>query len=155
MVHWTHWPIMAAFAIATNGPVPAQSPTGVGLAAAVQTAVSRGERLYIYDEAGWHGTDDFLANYAGLAAQAGGYVVSGDDLDTELVFYDKSKSNAVYRAKFSSRKLVKSGPAAADRVPLTALEKQLIAAKDKALAAFIAAKVGLCSSSQPNLAHSR
>ena len=79
-------------------------------------------------------------------------MVSGDDLDAELVFYDKSKSNAVYRAKFSNRKLVKSGPPAADRIALTALEKQLIAAKDKGLAAFIAAKVGLCSSSHPNLA---
>jgi hypothetical protein len=153
MVHRAHWPITAALAIAANGLAFAQpSPTGVGLTAAVRTAVSRGELLYIYDEAGWHGTDDFLANYAGLAGQAGGYVVSGDDLDAELVFYDKSKSNAVYRAKFINRKLVKSGPAAADRVALTAIEKQLIAAKDKALAAFIAANVGLCSASNPNLA---
>ena len=153
MVHRAHWPIMAAFAIVANGPVLAQtSPTGPGLTAAVRTAVSRGELLYIYDQAGWHGTDDIRGNYSGLLAQAGGYVVSGDDLDAELVFYDKSKLSAVYRAKFSSRKLVKSGPPAADRVGLTALEKQLIAAKDKALAAFIAAKVGLCSSSHPNLA---
>lgn len=153
MVHRARWPIMAALAIATNGLVLAQSsPTGVGLTAAVRTAVSRGELLYIYDEAAWHGTDDLLTNYAGLAGEAGGYVVSGDELDAELAFYDKSKSNAVYRARFSSGKLVKSGPPAADRVALTAFEKQLIAAKDKALAAFIAAKVGLCSSSHPNLA---
>ena len=59
-------------------------------------------------QAGWHGTDDIRGKYSGLLAQAGGSVVIGDDLDAELVFYDKSKLSAVYRAKFSIRNLFKS-----------------------------------------------
>jgi hypothetical protein len=118
----------------------------------VQTAVDRGELLYIYDEAAWHGTDDIRANHPALLAEAGGYVVTGNEADTELVFYDRSKSKAVYRATFRDEKLMKSGPPSADRTPLTALERRMILAKDAALSAFKAANVGLCSKGTPNLA---
>jgi hypothetical protein len=143
--------LFVAIAIAFPGTAIAQG-VSKPITAAVQTAVDRGELLYIYDEAAWHGTDDIRANYPALLAQAGGYVVTGDETDTELVFYDRSKSKAVYRATFSDEQLTKSGPPSADRIPLTALEKRLISAKDSALNAFTAAKVGVCNKGTPNLA---
>lgn len=151
MVRGAYWAIAAAIAIAASHPILAQPPTDP-LTAAAQVAVSRGELLYIYDEAAWHGTDDIRANYPALLAQAAGYVVTGDEARTELVFYDRSKANAVYRATFSEEKLIKSGPPRSDQVALTALERRLIAAKDTALNAFTAAKVGLCNKGTPNLA---
>jgi hypothetical protein len=114
--------------------------------------VDRGELLYIYDKAGWAGTDDIRDHFPDLMAQAGGYVVTGDEMQTELVFFDKSKTRAVYRANFADGKLVKSGPAQADRIGLSPLEAQMIDAKDKGLAAFRAAKVGPCANAMPNLA---
>jgi len=84
--------------------------------------------------------------------RAGGYVVTGDETQTELVFFDKPQASAVYRATFRLGKLVNSGPPAADRVELSPLEKRLISAREKAMAAFVAEKVGLCSKASPNLA---
>lgn len=152
MLHREHWVALAAAAMAVAGPTAAQSPKASDLTSAVRHAVDRGEMLYIYDRAAWEGTDDVRERYANLMSQAGGYVVSGDERQTELVFYDKAKSRAVYRATFADGKLASSGPPAADRFELTALEKRLIRAKDAALVAFEAAKVGLCANSIPNLA---
>jgi hypothetical protein len=146
-----YWSIVAAAAIATSCPIVAQTPDISALRAAVRTAVDRGELLYIYDQAAWHGTDDIRDHFPGMLSQAGGYVLMGDQTQTELVYFDKSKSRAVYRATFTDGKLSKSGPAEADRVGITAQERQMIEAKEKALDAFMAAKVGLCSKASPNV----
>lgn len=135
------------------GPVVAQTAMPEDLTAAVQLASDRGELLYVYDRAAWLGTDDFRDHYpSDLTGQVGGYVVSGDQIRAELVFFDKSKSKAVYRAAFAGGKLANNGPPAPDRTELSALEKQLIWAKDKGLEAFVEAKVGLCADAKPNLA---
>lgn len=143
--------LAAAAALAGGSPVVAQTQDIASLTSAVRTAVDRGELLYIYDQAAWHGTDDIQANYSSLLAQAGGYVVSGDQARTELVFYDKAGTNAVYRATFSDGKLSGSGPAMGERSRLSTLERQLVVAKDKGYDAFLAADVGLCSQATPNL----
>jgi hypothetical protein len=137
-------------AVANSAVAQTTSPTS--LTAAVQTAVNRGELLYIYDQAAWQGTDDLRARFSSLLSEAGGYVVSGDERQTELAFFDKAKSKAVYRATFSDGKLTSSGPPAPGRAELTPLEKQLILAKEKALNAFEEAKAGVCAEATPNLA---
>jgi len=119
---------------------------------AVQAALNRGTLLYVYDEAAWHGTDDIRDHYPDLLKKAGGFVVSGSQAETELAFYDKSVSAAVYRATFKFGKLTSSGSPSQGRVALTPLEQQMIAAKAKALDAFVAAKVEICSKSSPNIA---
>lgn len=119
---------------------------------AIRTALERGALLYLYDEAAWRGSDDLRQNFAQLLPLAGGYVVSGERSAVELMFYDKAKSKAVYRAKFSDGKRVSSGRPAVDRVELTPVEQRLIAARAPAMQAFTDAKVGLCSKSTPNVA---
>src|SRR5262245_31391265 len=84
-------------------------------------------------------------------SQAGGYVVTGDENRTELVFFDKAKAKAVYRATFELGKITNSGPPTADRIDLTPLELRMIAAKEKALTAFQAANVGLCANANTNM----
>jgi hypothetical protein len=145
--------ILISTAIAAPTAARAQlADSPAALTAAVRAAVDRGELLYVYDRAAWQGTDDLRARYPALLTQIGGHVISGDEATTELVFYDKSKAKAVYRARFTNTKLTASGPAGADRVPLTMLERQLIQAKDKGAEAFARAKVGTCGSGKPNLA---
>lgn len=78
-------------------------------------------------------------------------MVAGDETGIDLAFYDKSKSKAVYRARFSQGQLVQSGTPSEERADLSFLEKRLIWAKDLALDAFLQAKVGLCSKGTPNL----
>jgi len=146
------WLAACAAATATTLAVHAQTPARSELINALRLAIDRGELLFLYDRAAWLGTDDFRNHYAHLMSQAGGYVVSGDESRTDLAFYDKSQSKAVYRATFALGKLTNSGPPAADRVELTPLEKRLIHAKEKGLAAFREAKVGLCADANPNLA---
>ncbi len=133
-------------------PIAAQTPATNELTAAVRLAVDRGEMLFLYDRVAWLGTDDFRDHYANLTGQTGGYVVTGDETQTELVFFDRSQSNAIYRATFTFEKLTKSGRPTADRAELTSLEKRMIAAKEKAMSAFAEAGVGLCSTANPNLA---
>jgi len=151
MIHRRYWSIAGAAAIAISCPIVAQTPNTSTLGAAVRTAVDRGELLYIFDQAAWHGTDDIRDHFPDLLAQAGGYVLTGDQVQTELVFFDKSKSRAVYRATFTDGKLNKSGPPEADRVDITAPERQMIKAKEKALDAFTAAKIGMCAEASPNI----
>lgn len=144
--------LAAAAALGGASPAVAAAPNSGALTAAVRTAVDRGELLYIYDQAAWNGTDDIRDQHPNLLAQAGGYVVTGDQVRTELVFYDKLKIRAVYRATFSKGKLSGRGPAAGDRTALTPLELKMISAKEKGYDAFLAADVGLCAKETPNLA---
>jgi hypothetical protein len=133
-------------------PAAAQTPAADDLTSAVRLAVDRGEMLFLYDRVAWLGTDDFREQYRKLMDRAGGYVVTGDETQTELVFFDKSQARAVYRATFRLGKLVNSGPPAADRIGLSPLEKRLISAREKAMAAFMAEKVEPCAKANPNLA---
>jgi hypothetical protein len=145
--------VFVAAALSLAAPVAAQRDESMGaLAPAVQAALDRGALLYLFDEAAWHGTDDVTDHFAELMPLAGGYVVSGEQADIELAFYDKAKSRALYRAKFADQKMISSGPPAADRVALTLVEQRLIAARTPALKAFEDAKVGICSKSKPNIA---
>jgi hypothetical protein len=152
--------MLAAVAVALAAPAIAQpakavDPAGTGLGdlqPMLQQALDRGALLYIYDEAAWHGTDDLRDHFPELMKLANGYVVSGSQAETELVFYDETKSKAVYRATYRYEKLAASGAPSPDRAALTPLEKRLIAAREQSLKAFIAANVTLCTKGKANLA---
>lgn len=145
--------ILVLAALSVAAPAAAQPADSMGsLMPAVQTALNRGALLYLYDEAAWRGTDDLRDHFPQLLPLAGGYVVSGEQTSVELTFYDRSKSKAIYRANFADGKRISSGPPAADRVALTAIEQRLVAARGTALNAFQGAKVNVCSKSTPNVA---
>lgn len=152
MLQRQYWLAALVATLAGPSPVPALAADTNDLTAGLRLAVDRGEMLYIYDRAAWLGTDDFRGRYSKLMSNAGGYVITGDERQTDLAFYDKSKSRAVYRATFAAGKLAGSGPPASDRIELTALERRLILSKEKALTAFIEAKVATCAKANPNLA---
>ena len=145
--------LMTAIAatLGAASPVAAQATDPNDLTAAVRLAVDRGRMLYIYDRAGWIGTDDLRDRYPHLMSEVGGYVVTGDQSSTEIAFFDRQQSHAIYRATFSGGKLLGSGPPAADSVQLSPLEKRMIAAREKALQAFEQANVSLCSEAAANL----
>jgi hypothetical protein len=143
---------LALAVLAAATPAVAQTAGRKALTAAVGLAVDRGELLYIYDRSAWVGTDDFVGHYSDLVSQTGGYIVTGDQSRTELAFFDKSKSKALYRATFAEEQLVASGKPAPDRVDLSPLEKRMIAAKEKGMDAFAQAKVGMCAEANPNVA---
>jgi len=151
VLHRRIWVTAIAAAMSAASPVAAQSSETSDLIAAIRLAVDRGEMLFLYDRVAWLGTDDFRDHYANLMGQSGGYVVTGDETRTELTFFDKAQSKAIYRATFTLGKLAKSGPPAADHAELTPLEKRTISAKEKALAAFQQANVALCAKANPNL----
>ena len=134
------------------------APTSVGAAGflpelepQLQNALDRGALLYLYDEAAWHGSDELTEHHKDLVAAAHGYVVSGTQDDTQLVFYDETKTRAIFRAAYHNERLASSGPPSAERAALTDLERQLIAARDKAIAAFVAADVKTCAKARPNI----
>lgn len=152
MVQRGFWLALSAAATAAVGPANAQGLPRSELLNSLRLAVDRGEMLYLYDRVAWLGTDDFRENYAHLMNNTGGYVVSGDENQTELAFFDKTKSKAIYLANFILGKLRRSGPPGAEQVELTPMEKRLIVAKDKGLSAFQAANVGICAKANPNVA---
>ncbi|MDB5677972.1 hypothetical protein [Sphingomonas bacterium] len=74
----------------------------------VDRSIARGDMLYAYDQAAWHGTDDLQekAKAAGvwdkLAPTLGGWIVDGTAAEPVLVFIDKSdRAQAVYTARFA------------------------------------------------------
>ncbi|MDF7773811.1 hypothetical protein P1X14_01005 [Sphingomonas sp. AOB5] len=86
---------------------PAESPAD---AEAIRIAEERGKLIYAYDQAAWHGTDDFLAKVKDPAAIAGGYIADGPVDAPRLTFFSKDRTNpqAVYVAQFRGNRLVSS-----------------------------------------------
>lgn len=76
--------------------------------ALVEQAARRGNLIYAYDQAAWHGTDDALAKAPDLGAKIGGWVVDGPAEAAEFLFFDKDAvtPHALYVARFRDNKLV-------------------------------------------------
>jgi hypothetical protein len=129
--------------------------------AAVQLALDRGQLLYAYDQAAWHGTDDFRAKAqtAGtwdvLGARSGGWIVDGSAGAPEIVFYDRDRANpeVLYVARFTDggTRLVESRLVSPDEPsPLTPERRRLIDAQRAAYEAIAATDSRLCADARPN-----
>jgi hypothetical protein len=148
--------LLAAALAAASVPTAAQTPGASGnpLQSAADLAVRRGQLLYAYDQAAWHGTDDFRAKFPSDVQRAGGWVVTGTVAETSLVFFDRdpARPKAIYRARLAGSRLVSSDRAKPGEDSLGTEELAIIAARSRALETFQAAKVGLCSKAPANVA---
>ncbi|UZK64800.1 hypothetical protein [Sphingomonas sp. M1-B02] len=135
----------------------ASAPAAAQLAPGEQTmldlAFARGKLLYAYDQAAWHGTDDMLQKVKQPEKTVGGWIVDGPAEAPELIFYDQDKAepHAVYSARFRGSRLASAklfGPG--DDRTLSPQRRALIAARDKATAAWLASGPKLCTRARVN-----
>jgi hypothetical protein len=113
----------------------------------------RGELLYAYDQAAWHGTDDMMAKLSDPASRVGGWIVDGPAAAPQLVFFDKDDStpHALYVADFRGGKLVSSKVlSSTDDRELSPARKALIGAREAAVAAVAGSQLKRCSSGPMN-----
>ncbi len=128
---------------------PASSVSAAEVAQLREVA-RRGALLYAYDQAAWHGTDDMVAKLPDYQSRIGGWIVDGPVEAPELVFFDKAGLRPVYVARFRDGKLVSGEVSAADAGELSAPRRELIAAREAALAARAKANVKRCSEAAMN-----
>ncbi|MES2443314.1 MAG: hypothetical protein V4574_10825 [Pseudomonadota bacterium] len=150
--------IALSLAIATApvgavAPVAAHAQVAPADQAAIDLALARGQLLYAYDQAAWHGTDDMLKKVEKPGDKIGGYIVDGPAATPTLIFFDKDEADphAVYVAQFRNNRLV-SGKVlgARDDRTLSPERKAMIAARARAATAWSAAKPVYCSEARPN-----
>jgi len=112
-----------------------------------------GTLLYAYDQAAWHGTDDFRERAPDLLSKTCGWVVTGPANASDLAFVDCAYKNAVYRARFDMGKMVFGAVVqGTDKAPLSELEQRTLAARNIGMEALGRAKVAACANARPNLA---
>lgn len=116
----------------------------------VARASERGALLYAYDQAAWHGTDDMMAKLPGYQDKVGGYIADGPPTEPRLVFVDKSRTKAVYIARFDGSRLVNGKVlGAGDDTTLSALDRRMLDALNTARAALAADKTVFACAAQP------
>lgn len=84
----------------------------------VQQSLDRGQLIYNFDQAAWHGTDDMIATLEKIGKkdlireQLGGWVVDGTANDPEILFFDKGipEPHAIYHVRLTDggRRVVSS-----------------------------------------------
>ena len=119
----------------TLAPMSAASPTNDP--AALQ-AIKRGQLLYAYDQAAWHGTDDFLAHHRDLIPKRGGYIVDGPVEAPRLTFFDADTQRALYSANVVDGRVSDVVVRSGDSAELSPLDHRLIVARTAAAAAITA-----------------
>jgi len=132
--------------IALFAAAPALAQISPADQAALDHARARGELIYWYDQAAWHGTDDMLAKARDIAGKIGGWIVDGPADATELIFYTRGADpKPLYLAQFKNGKLAESRKLGeADTAMLTPQRRRMIAAVTTARAALIEAKAQMC-----------
>ena len=123
---------------------------------AIDWAQQRGELLYRYDQAAWHGTDAFLADYQ--ADRDGefmrGYVVvEGEQGRLDAVFFGDFGAGLVEAARYSvDGGTVVSGTYYDEdsRPPLSAKAIRMAEVRQVAFNAMREEELGLCANSAPN-----
>ena len=128
-------------------PAPAALPQATAAdQAALDRARTRGELIYWYDQAAWHGSDDMMAKAREVSRAAGGWIVDGPANAAELIFYSRDADpKPLYWARFKDGKLAgrrKLGDA--DAAMMTPQRRRMIAALGSARDALIEAKAQLC-----------
>lgn len=158
--------ILAALA-AMSAPLAVQAkeePKPIALSTAdqalVDRSIARGDMLYAYDQAAWHGTDDLQgkAKAAGvwdkLAPTLGGWIVDGSAAEPVLVFIDKSdRPQALYTARFAdggTRLIDSKLLGAGDDRSISGARMKLVVALRAARAEVARAKLGMCANAAFN-----
>lgn len=123
-----------ALLVAITVPAAAQPSTEAQAAA----NMARGDLLYAYDQSAWHVTDAALKAIPKASMDLlRGYIVTPADGGYRTTFYggEPGRHFRIYTAIWSNRAIVRPElPAADQRVPVSADEERLIAAKTFALA---------------------
>lgn len=139
-----------ALLLALASPAAAQSTVEAQAAA----NMARGDLLYAYDQSAWHVTDSALKAIPKASMNAlRGYIVTPAEGGYRTTFYGGEPGGhfRVYSAIWSNRSIVKPELTAADRrIPLTADEERLVAAKTLALGSLD--QMQNCSSGKLNSA---
>jgi len=123
---------------------------------AIQQALDRGQLLYAYDQAAWHGTDAMLAEAKSrgltdaLPAMIGGWIVRGAANDPIVVFFDKNAGDpkAVFVVQLSdggqrvvSSHFVENG----QNAKIDAEARLIIEARNIAVASMADTEITRCS----------
>lgn len=133
-------------AIALFAAAPALAQITTTEQAALDHARTRGELIYWYDQAAWHGTDDMLAKAREVTETAGGWIVDGPANAAKLIFYSRGEDpKPLYFARFKDGKLAESRKLGdADAAMMTPQRRRMIAALASARDALIEAKAPMC-----------
>lgn len=136
--------LIATIALFAAAPALAQITTAEQ--AALDHARTRGELIYWYDQAAWHGTDDMLAKAREVTETAGGWIVDGPANAAELIFYSRGEDpKPLYFARFKDGKLAESRKLGeADAAMMPPQRRRMIAALASARDALIEAKAPMC-----------
>lgn len=130
---------------------PQQSPVpSAAEAQAIALAIERGQLIYAYDQAAWHGTDDFRARSLETLERSGGWIVTGTPVRTVLTFFDRTPGapKPLYTATFENGRLASSALAPPDAPPLAGAELDLV--KALVVAREAAAKLTFCANAPAN-----
>lgn len=123
--------------------------------------MNRGQLIYAYDQAAWHGTDAMLADAKArgltdsIPTRISGWIVRGSASDPEVIFFDKNGSDphAVFTAQLTDGgHQVRSSHffAAGEDATIDAQTQSLIQAREMALASFDKANLPRCSKGKFN-----
>lgn len=121
--------------------------------AAVQRALDRGTVMFYYDQAAWHGTDEFMVKARDRMASSGGWIVDGPASAPEIIFFDKDLKtpHAIFVADFVGDKIVSSRVVeGTPDATLTASRLQMIGALRTARAAIHKAGLVPCTNAPFN-----
>lgn len=118
----------------------------------VRRAIDRGQLMYAYDQAAWHGTDDLKIKLPDFAARVDGWIVDGPAQSPHLIFYSRDEQpRAVYVADFRDNRLVSGkvlGPG--DDTTLSPARLSMIEARRAARTALASSPQGFCAKASPN-----
>ncbi len=135
-------------AIALFAAIPAPAQIAAGEQAAIDVAMARGNLLYWYDQAAWHGTNDMKAKAPEVMQTSGGWIVDGPADAPELIFYDRDTANPkpLYSATFRNGKLTtRRKLSAGDTAMLTPQRRRMIAALAAARTALLKSDAARCA----------
>ena len=145
--------IAAALAITIATPLAGHAQNAAEKAD-IDRALARGQLIYAYDQAAWHGTDAMLKKIEHPEKVIGGWIVDGPASAPTLIFFDQDQAepHAAYIAEFRDNRMTAERVVAADSPErmLSAERRAMIAALEKGKKAWQDAKPLFCSKSSPN-----
>lgn len=154
------WAALLGFALWCLTPTVAAAQEEVDLTTEQQQALrwaqERGELLFRYDQAAWHGTDAFLQEYQAERdgpSLRGYIVVEGEEGRLDTVFFGDFGEGMVEVARYSvdgSRVASSTYFDVDSRPPLSAVAQRMAEVRQVAFAALAEEEMGLCANSSPN-----